>query len=466
MSVKPTILLVEDEDGLREALAIVLRRAGYEVIETGSAAEGIRSLDRSAIDLVVTDLAMEQPLSGMNVLRHARQFAPSTEVILMTAFGTIENAVECMRLGAFHYITKPINSEELEILVAKAVEHQRLLVENRNLRQRVQDAYRFENIIGASPAMIRLFEQVTRVAVLDTTVLLNGETGTGKELIAHAVHNKSPRAQRPFVAINCGALPETLLESELFGYVKGAFTGAATNKKGLFEEADGGTFFLDEISAAPMSIQVKLLRVIEERETRRIGDTRSTQIDVRLVAASNRDLQAEVAAGRFRDDLFYRLNVVSLRLPPLRERREDIPLLAQFFVQKYAERFHRPTNSIEPAAMRLVTAHDWPGNVRELENVIERAVALGAADRVRVEDLPADLAAKLGEVGSPPDGFEGRTLEDAERECILSTVKRSAGNLASAAKTLGIGRTTLWRKLKRYGVQVGPEEGESAGEGR
>ncbi|MCE9582443.1 MAG: sigma-54 dependent transcriptional regulator [Planctomycetes bacterium] len=462
MSTPPTILLVEDEDGLREALTIVLRRAGYEVIESSSSAEGLRMLDRDPVDVVVTDLAMEQPLSGMAVLRHARQFAPGTEVLVMTAFGTIENAVECMRLGAYHYITKPINSEELEMLVAKAVEHQRLVRENRNLRQRVQDAYRFENIIGSSPAMLRLFEQVTRVAALDATVLLDGETGTGKELIAHAIHNKSPRAQRSFVAINCGALPETLLESELFGYVKGAFTGAATNKLGLFEEADGGSFFLDEIASAPLSIQVKLLRVLEEKETRRIGDTRSTKIDVRLIAASNRDLHAEVAAGRFRDDLFYRLNVVSLRLPPLRERREDIPLLAQHFVQKYAGRFHRPTSSVDPAAMKLLVAHAWPGNVRELENVIERAVALGAADRVRVEDLPPDVVGKPGEGPRPEALGAAKSLDEAEREFILECVKRCDGNLARAANDLGIGRTTLWRRLKRYGVQVGPEDSGSS----
>ncbi|MEK7467433.1 MAG: sigma-54 dependent transcriptional regulator [Planctomycetota bacterium] len=461
MSASPTILLVEDEDGLREALSIVLRRAGYEVVEAGSAAEGLRALERSAVDVVVTDLAMEQPLSGMGVLRHTRQFVPGTEVLVMTAFGTIENAVECMRLGAFHYITKPINSEELELLVARAVEHQRLVAENRNLRQRVQEAYRFENIIGTSPAMIRLFEQVSRVAALDTTVLLHGETGTGKELIAHAVHNKSPRAQRAFIAINCGALPETLLESELFGHVKGAFTGAATMKKGLFEEADGGTFFLDEISAAPMSIQVKLLRVIEEKETRRIGDTRSSNIDVRLIAATNRDLQADVAAGLFREDLYYRLNVVSLRLPPLRERREDIALLAQHFVQKYASRFHRPTHSIDPAAMRRLVAHGWAGNVRELENVIERAVALGATDLVRVDDLPPEFGAKPG--GGEREEGQLKTLEDAEREYILEAVNRCAGNLAHAAKGLGIGRTTLWRKLKRYGMQVEPEDGGAGG---
>ncbi|MCC6740151.1 MAG: sigma-54-dependent Fis family transcriptional regulator [Planctomycetia bacterium] len=462
MTASPTILLVEDEDGLREALAIVLRRAGYQVFERNSAAEGLRAIDRESPDVVVTDLAMENPLSGMDVLRHARQFSPATETILMTAFGTIENAVECMRLGAFHYITKPINSEELELLVAKAVEHRRLVAENRNLRQRVKDSCRFDNIVGASPAMSRLFEQITRVAALDTTVLLNGETGTGKELVAHAIHDNSPRAPRSFVAINCGALPESLLESELFGYVRGAFTGASTNKKGLFEEADGGTFFLDEISAAPMSIQVKLLRVLEERETRRIGDTRSTPIDVRIIAASNRDLQAEVAAGRVRDDLFYRLNVVSLRLPPLRERREDIPLLAQHFVQKYATRFHRPTASIDPAAMRIVTGYEWPGNVRELENVMERAVALGGSDRVGVEDLPPELSVRHGSGAAVSEVGVVMTLEDAERECILWAVKRCEGNLAQAAKGLGIGRTTLWRKLKRYGVQVGEDEGGGA----
>jgi len=452
------VLLVEDEDGLREALTITLRRAGYQVLEADSCAEGLSTLDRNAINVVVTDLAMEHPQSGMEVLRHARQYAPDTEVIVMTAFGTIENAVECIRSGAFHYITKPINSEELEMLVAKAVEHQRLVTENRNLRQRVQEAYRFENIVGISQAMKSVFEQVGRVAAIDATVLVNGETGTGKELIAHAIHNLSPRSSRPFIVINCGALPETLLETELFGHLKGAFTGATTNKKGLFEEADGGSFFLDEISAAPLSIQVKLLRVIEEKETRRIGDTRSTRIDVRLIAASNRDLQAEVAAGRFREDLFYRLNVVSLRLPPLRERREDIPILAQHFLQKYASKFARSTASIEPAAMRLLSAHDWPGNVRELENIIERAVALGDADRIRIVDLPPEF---VGRVSGLPAGKISAvvSLEDAEREFILDAVKRCSGSLAQAAKELEIGRTTLWRRLKRYGVQVGPGEG-------
>jgi transcriptional regulator with PAS, ATPase and Fis domain len=310
--------------------------------------------------------------------------------------------------------------------------------------------------------MLRLFEQISRVAELDSTILLAGETGTGKELVAHAIHDRSPRAGRPFVAINCGALPETLLESELFGHLKGAFTGATTNKKGLFEEADTGTFFLDEISAAPLSIQVKLLRVIEERETRRIGDTRSTSIDVRLIAATNRDLQVEVAAGRFREDLFYRLNVVCLRLPSLRERREDIPILAQHFVQKYAKRFRRPTAAVAPGAMRLLTMHDWPGNVRELENVIERAVALGGREVLESEDLPPGFAILMSAVGAEERAGR-RTLDEAEREAILEAVKRCEGNLARAAKELRIGRTTLWRRLKRYGVQVGEDEGTGGG---
>lgn len=447
-----TILLIEDEDGLREALAIVLRRAGYGVHESASCADGLRAIDRHNFHLVVTDLSMETGLAGMDVLRHVRRYSPDTEVIVMTAFGTIENAVECMRLGAFHYITKPINSEELEVMVARSIEHRTLVSENRNLAQRVRGAYRFENIIGTAPAMLRLFEQVTRVASLDSTVLIYGETGTGKELITHAIHNRSNRASGPFVAINCGALPETLLESELFGYVRGAFTGANTNKKGLFEEADGGSFFLDEISSAPLSIQVKLLRVIEEKETRRVGDTRSTRVDVRLIAASNRDLQAEVAAGQFREDLFYRLNVLSLRIPPLRERREDIPLLAQHFLQKYAARFERPMRSIDPAAMKILMGHGYPGNVREIENIVERAVALGDGESLRVADLPHEISGQDG--ASAPPAVSGGTLEDAERGFILEAVKQCQGNLARAAKELGIGRTTLWRRLKRYGVSV------------
>jgi two-component system response regulator HydG len=458
------VLLVDDEDGLREALAIVLRRQGHVVIEAGTCAEGIRALDTAAVDVAVTDLAMEEPLSGMRLLRYAREASPGTEVIIMTAFGTIENAVDCIRSGAFHYVTKPVNSDELEVLVSRAIDHQRLLAENRNLRQRLQSATRFETIVGSSAPMQTACEQISRVAGLDATVLLFGETGTGKELFARAIHECSPRSSRPFVAINCGALPESLLESELFGHVKGAFTGATVNKKGLFEEADGGTFFLDEIASAPMSIQVKLLRVLEERESRRIGDTRSTRVDVRILAATNRDLRAEVAAGRFRDDLYYRLNVVSIRIPPLRERLDDVPLLAQHFVGKHAARFKRQARSVDPAALRVLVAHPWPGNVRELENVIERAVALGTGDRVRLEDLPPGFAAAPPERIGAGEGGAARSLDEAERDFILEAVRRCEGNLRRAARELGIGRTTLWRRLRRYGVQVDPEEGAAAGD--
>ncbi|HSB72619.1 MAG TPA: sigma-54 dependent transcriptional regulator [Candidatus Methylomirabilis sp.] len=444
------ILVVDNEPSVRMTLTMLLKGRGHPVQEAGDGRSALDFLRSEAVDLVITDLKMPE-VSGLDVLRETKVLSPETEVILLTGHGTIESAVEAMRLGAFDYVTKPFEPSELLHRVRNALERHRLLREVRHLRQQIREHHGFGTIVGTSLAIQRLAGMVTRVAAADTTVLIEGESGTGKELVARAIHAESPRASHPCVAINCAALPETLLESELFGHVKGAFTGAATAKKGLFEEANQGTLFLDEIGDAPPQIQVKLLRVLQEREIRRVGSTSPIRIDVRLLAATNRRLEELVREGRFREDLYYRLNVVALRLPPLRERREDIPLLAAHFLTRAAKRHGRPVPTLSPEAMALLLEHRWPGNIRELENAIERAVLLAETDTLFPGDLPGSLGgSRGGESGEA--AVKPRRLEEVEREHILRTLDAYAWNQARAADALGIGRNTLWRKLKDFGV--------------
>jgi DNA-binding NtrC family response regulator len=445
------ILIVDNEPSVRVTLTMLLKGQGHHLLEAGDGQAALDVLRGEAVDLVITDLKMAE-VTGLDVLRGAKRIAPEAEVILLTGHGTVESAVEAMRVGAFDYVTKPFEPSELLHRVQNALERHRLRREVHHLRKQIREHRGFGTIIGTSLSIQRLADMVSRVAAADATILIEGESGTGKELVARAIHAESARASHPFVGINCAALPETLLESELFGHVRGAFTGAVATKKGLFEEAGQGTLFLDEIGDTPPPIQVKLLRVLQEREIRRVGSTSPIRIDARLLAATNRRLEELVREGRFREDLYYRLNVVALRIPPLRERREDIPLLAAHFLTHAAKRHGRAVPTLSPEAMALFLEHQWPGNVRELENAIERAVLLAETDTILPGDLPPRLQGAPGGGDGPDATATPHRLDEVEREHILRTLDVYAWNQARAAEALGIGRNTLWRKLKDYGV--------------
>jgi len=402
---------------------------------------------------VIADLKME-PLSGLDVLRLVKQMSPDVEVILITAFGTIEVAVEAMKLGAFDFITKPFQAEEILLRVQNALEKRRLKEEVHLLRAEVKSAFGFEGIVGQSEGIRQVLTILPRVAQTDSTVLITGESGTGKELIARAIHAASRRAQGPFVSVSCAAFPEQLLENELFGHVKGAFTGALAARRGLFEEAHGGTFFLDEIGETPLAIQAKLLRVLEDRSIRRLGDNRSIPVNVRITAATNRDLEVAVREKLFREDLFYRLNVIRVHLPPLRERKEDISLLARHFLALYCQRLRRDLTGFSPAALEILTAYDFPGNIRELSNVVEQVVALAVGPMIEPPDLPEKLLrpeTKAAASASAPS--RSTSLAALERDLILERLRARRGNLGLAAKDLGISRTTLWRWMKKYQIE-------------
>ncbi len=450
-----TILIVDNERSVRLTLGLLLKDRGHKVHEAASGEEALERVREEVFDLVITDLKMAQA-SGLDVLGATKAVSASTEVVVLTGHGTIESAVEAMRLGAFHYLTKPYNSQEMLVTVDKALERHQLVREVRNLREQVRSRFGFDSIVGKGPGMQRLLDQVAQVARTDATVLIEGESGTGKELIARAIHGNSARAEGPFVPVNCAALPETLLESELFGHVKGAFTGAAAARKGLFEEADRGTIFLDEIGDTTPAMQAKLLRVLQDGEIRRVGSNAPIRVNVRVLAATNKRLDEQVRAGAFREDLFYRLNVVSLRVPPLRERREDVVALVHHFLQRARERLGKPMADFTREALDVLQHHAWPGNVRELENAVERAVVLCRGDRIAPEDLPPSvLDRSSGGLAAP--GYSGLALRDVEREHILATLRECHGNQAKAADLLGIGRNTLWRKLKEYGVKPSEE---------
>lgn len=399
-----TLLIVDDEKNYLLVLEDLLSEAGYQVLTADSGIKGLELALSSDLDVLITDMKMPG-LDGMALLERIHAEKPDLPVIMMTAFGSVEKAVEAMRKGAFDYILKPFKNEELKLTIGKAAEHHRLLRRNRYLTRELQDRYQFSNIIGKSAPMQRVYELIEKVAPAKATVLITGESGTGKELIARAIHFNSPRRAQPFITVNCGALPETLLESELFGHEKGSFSGAVSQRKGRFELADGGTLFLDEISEMSPPLQVKLLRVLQELEFERVGGTQTLKVDVRVVAASNRNLKTEVAAARFRSDLFYRLNVVHVHMPPLRERADDIPLLISHFLAKYGMEPQRAGIGLEPDALRCLMDYSWPGNVRELENTIERAVILAGGERIRVCDLPYDIVNP--NVAKDPEKAEG-----------------------------------------------------------
>jgi len=444
------ILLVDDEPSARATMALLLRKRAHRVIEAADVAAATKALADTAFEVVVTDLRMPDG-DGLDVLRAAKAHCPDADVILLTAYAGWESAKEAIQLGAFDYFEKGREPDELLHRIERAVEDKALRRENENLRAQVRERFGLPGLIASSAEMAQVLDLVGRVAPTDATVLIRGESGTGKEIIAKALHHASQRAAGRFVAINCGALPEPLLESEIFGHVKGAFTGAGSNKKGLFEEAHGGTLFLDEIGEMTPGLQVKLLRALQSGEVRPVGSTQVITVDARVVAATNRDLEPMIRQGSFREDLFYRLNVIPIVLPPLRDRREDIPLLAEHFLARFAQRQGRVLRLSAGATERLLR-YAWPGNVRELENAMERLAILARDEAIEPGDLPPHIGAGLA-LGTAPGLAAEQTLAEAERAHIIQILERYGGNHSRAAEALGIGRTTLWRKLKDYGIE-------------
>jgi DNA-binding NtrC family response regulator len=445
------ILIVDDDVSARTSLSILLKKSKHKPITAESGKKAQVILSNSPVDLVITDMRMEQ-IGGLELLQHIKRNYPEVEVVLLTGHGTIESAVESIKSGAFDYVTKPFDSVELLLIIDKALERRSLIMEVHKLRAQLAADYGIDNIISKSSQMRKLLELTVRVAKVDTTILISGESGTGKELIARAIYSQSNRNKESFIAINCGALPENLLESELFGHVKGAFTGAATEKKGLFVEADKGTLFLDEISTTTPSTQVKLLRAIQENEVRPVGSNQSIKVDVRILAATNQDLAAMVKSGEFRDDLYYRLNVIPITLPPLRERTDDILPLAEYFLQRLSKKHDKKFTPLSQETRNVLKSYPWPGNVRELENAIERAAILATSESINPEDLPVEVNSGAGEMIMGVMAGTA-TLEDIERAFILNTLKKFKGNRVKTAATLGIGRNTLWKKLKDYGIE-------------
>ncbi len=447
---QPTILIVDDERNTREGLQRALHDR-YDVLLAEDSQKAVEALESAPVDVMLTDLRMPG-VDGMGLLRRALSLTNPPVCIMMTAYGSIENAVQAMQVGAYHYITKPVNLDELELVIQRALNSRRVEAENVNLREQIDQKYGLENIIGESASMRQVFETIQQVAPSRATVLITGATGTGKELIAKAIHNLSPRKNGPFIAVHAAALPTSLLESELFGHEKGSFTGAVERRTGRFELADGGTLFLDEVGELEPQIQVKLLRVLEERAFERVGGSKTLQVDVRLVAATNRDLKKLVSEGKFRDDLFYRLSVVTVDLPPLRERRDDIPLLVKSFLDEFSRENGKQVRELTPEALNMLLAYDWPGNVRELRNAVEQMVVLARGERLTVRDVPAGIrgVADLTKINVV---HAGMTVEDAERQLIVQALKETDGNRTRAAQRIGISRRTLHRKLKGYGLE-------------
>jgi DNA-binding NtrC family response regulator len=448
---KKRILIVEDEDKLRRILELQLVDSGFDVVKAATAEEALPLFDRA--DLILTDFKLPG-LTGLEMLQLVRRQDSHVPVIVMTAFGTVENAVEAMKAGAADFLLKPFSLDHLTTVVNKALEIRNLRDENRQLKEELGRKYQWDNIVGSSTAMQQIFGTVLRVAPTRATVLLAGESGVGKDLIARAIHFHSPRKDRPFVKINCTAIPENLMESELFGYEKGAFTGAAISKPGKFELADTGTVMLDEIGDVPANIQVKLLRVLQEREFERLGSNKTQHIDVRVIAATNRDLRAALEDGTFREDLYYRLNVVPMEIPPLRERKEDIPYLARHFVHKLGAEMGTQVTGITDAAIDKMMQYSWPGNVRELENVVERSIVMALTEKLDANDIRLDMNLRprhsaTGELGLP----EGMSLDTFEQELIKNTLKKADGNKSQAARMLGITRNALRYRLTQMGIE-------------
>jgi DNA-binding NtrC family response regulator len=451
------ILIVEDDASFRRVLEYQLTEAGYKTTIAENGKKALEIFSEHRYQVVVTDLNLPE-LSGEEVLRQIKQQSPDTPVIILTAFGSIESAVEAMKLGAFHYLTKPVNGDELLLTINNALKLAELILENRSLREAVSSAFKFDGIVGTSTAMRKVLDQAAQLASVDSTVLITGESGTGKEIMAKSIHFNSPRSRKPFIVINCGAIPDTLLESELFGYQKGSFSGAVRNKTGKFEAANGGTVFLDEIGDLPMPLQVKVLRVVQENEIDVIGETKPRKVDVRIIAASNRDLKQMSADGEFRLDLYYRLNVAPLYLPTLRERKEDIPLLARFFVERICNKHGRPSITLEGEILKKLERYDWPGNVRELENCIERLVIFSKEGIADPKDLPEEIQSPQLAVGDaifriPPEGV---SMPQLEKQLVITALERNEWNQTHAANFLGISRNVLIYRMQKY--RLGPYE--------
>jgi DNA-binding NtrC family response regulator len=448
---RPNILVIDDEAIALSNMSHVLIKEGYDVTTCKDGESGLNALRHTRFDLVLTDLHMPG-VDGMDVLQHVHVTMPEIPVIMITGHATLDSAVEAMKRGAYHYISKPFRLDEAREIVKSALEFGRMKNENRELKQTIETLSNQTTIITQDLAVQRLLETARQIAATDTSVVIHGESGTGKELMARFIHEHSPRANGPFVAFNCGALHEELAASELFGHEKGAFTGATSRKIGLFEAAEGGTLFLDEVTEMPLLMQVKLLRVLQEHELMRVGSTEPVNINVRVVAASNRDLKDAVDKGLMREDLYFRLNVVTLSLPPLRERRGDIPLLAYYMLRKYSTIIGRDIQEITPEAMQRLVEYDFPGNIRELSNFIERGVALSSGSELGLEHLPQSLGALTVRVFTPEMAASPTTLEEQETEHILNVLNMAGGNKTKAARMLGIDRVSLWRKLKKLGI--------------
>ncbi len=452
------ILVVDDDRFMRGSLNDALVGAGYEVVPCEGAEIALEQLDRQSFDIAITDLKMPK-VSGLEFLERARQIDPRLPVIVITAHGTVETAVSAMKRGAFDYILKPFGEEELGLLVTKAIEHRRLMGENEALHRELRTRRRERPLLGSSAPMVAVRDRIAAVADTDTTVLIRGETGTGKELVAREIHYSSRRAERPFITVNCAALSAGLLESELFGHEKGAFTGADRRRAGRFELAEGGTLLLDEVSEIDSTLQAKLLRVLQEREFERVGSEKTIRCNVRVLATTNRDLTTEVKEGRFREDLFFRLNIVPIEIPPLRERKEDIPHLTETFQTRSERATGRPQRKLEQSTLNELLAYHWPGNVRELENLVERSVLLSTGDTLEIEGL-SEAGAPRHVTGSDVEALRGLALEDVERLHIEDTLRQFGGHQRRTAESLGIGVRTLRDKIKKWGLKV--ERGEKA----
>ncbi len=458
------ILVIDDELSMREFLEIFLQKEGYHVESAASGEEGLERIESEKFDLIICDIMMPR-VSGMEILKRARELDKNSMVIMITAYASPENAVEAMKIGAYDYITKPFQVDEIKLVVNKALEKTRLLEENLRLRKEVESRYKFRNLVGASRPMQEVFDLIRKIAPTKANILVLGESGTGKELAAKAVHYNSDRADKAMVTINCGAIPSELLESELFGHLKGSFTGAYHDKRGLFEAAHQGTIFLDEIGETPLHIQVKLLRAIQEKTFKPVGGVKDKSVDVRVIAASNRDLQEAVKQGVFREDLYYRLNVIQIRMPPLRERMDDIPLLVEHFINRFSEEIGKEVSGISEKAMNILREHDWPGNIRELENTIERAISLAYSDTIMPDNLPDKLVSGKSEpslssgFSIPEEGMEmEKYLEEMERTLVLEALQKSGGVKKRAAELLGISFRSFRYRLEKLGIEKESEE--------
>jgi len=453
------ILVVEDDGSMRQFLSILLSREGHEVTLADSGEEGLRRLEEQEFDLVLTDLRLGE-VDGLQVLARARRLARETQVVVLTAFATTETAVSAMKAGAYDYVMKPFRVDALQEVIKKALEKRELLLENQALRRQIDRRYGVGNLIGNSPAIRKVYDLIEKVARTRSNVLVAGESGTGKELVAKAIHYNSPRGDQPLVTLNCGAIPESLIESELFGHVRGSFTGAFANKRGFFEEADNSTLFLDEIGELSLALQVKLLRVLQERKIKPVGGTKEKEVDVRLICATNRDLEEEVRQGRFREDLYYRINVIGIQIPPLRERLEDVPALAVHFIDRFARENGRPPLEITPRVLSALGRYAYPGNVRELENILERAVALSSEGVIDLELLPEAVVSSTAVSGQCLQGLEipdeGIDLEaivgELEQDLLLKALRRARGVRKEAARLLGITFRSIRYRLDKYGI--------------